>query len=306
MKSEHGISVAAGTVSNVKNRPELTHPVQADKKVGDLNWREWLPAIQQIQALKKRASYSQDRASIVLGDGTQPVALGTFSDMHMGAWSTDHELLRECTDDFLAIPNLYLALLGDYGHYAIKMRNVLEVSDNLLPPETQTEFLESWLDEIKHKIAFATWENHGVERQEKQAGESSTKRLLSRNVVYFNGIGHVDIQVGDQTYLGAASNAFRGRSIENPVHGQMRYMRREGIDREFAMAGDSHVPGMAKYTDGAKLRVATNCGSLQTNSGYGKRYFSLSTHPTFPVIVFRHDRHEMTPFWSVKEWLASK
>ena len=92
----------------------------------------------------------------------------------------------------------------------------------------------------------------------------------------------------------------------NPVHGQMRYMRFEGHDREFAMSGDSHVPGMAKYTDGSKVRVAVNTGSLQTNSGYAKRYFSLMTHKVFPVIEFRHDEHVMTPYWSVADWLKSK
>ena len=84
----------------------------------------------------------------------------------------------------------------------------------------------------------------------------------------------------------------------------MRYMRYEGTDRDFAMMGDLHVPGMVKYTDGAKTRVAINTGSIQANSGFAKRYFSLKTHPVYPIIVFYPDRHEMLPFWSVKEWLA--
>jgi hypothetical protein len=289
----------------VKKFAPTTAPVKANKKTGELNWRDWVPQMQAMQRLKKSASHSQDSACIELGDGKSPVALGSFSDMHMGAWGSDYDLLTQFTNEFLGIPNLYIALLGDYGHYAIKLRSVLEVSDNLLPPEQQTDFLDSWFGEIWHKVAFATWENHGVERQEKQAGESSTKRLLSKKVVYFNGIGHADIKVGDQIYRGAVSHKFRGNSIHNPIHGQMRYMRFEGHDREWCMSGDTHVPGMAKYTDGPKERVAINSGSLQLNSGFGKRYFSLVTHPVFPLIVFRHDRHEMVPFWSVKEWLGA-
>lgn len=92
----------------------------------------------------------------------------------------------------------------------------------------------------------------------------------------------------------------------NPVHSLMRYMRFEGTDREWAMAGDSHTPGMIKYSDGGKTRVAVNTGSIQTNSGYSKRYFSLATQPIYPIIVFRHDRHDMTPFYSIGEWLATK
>jgi hypothetical protein len=302
VKVAKALGLARRTVDKYVN---LAPAIQSNKKVGEFKWREWVPAMRTMQELKKKSSFSQETALIELGDGTKPVALAGFSDQHMGAWSTNYQGLCEMTDEILSTPDLYLALLGDYGHYAIKLRNVLEVADNLLTPEQQTDFLESWFDEIWHKVALATWENHGVERQEKQAGESSTKRLLSRKVTYFNGIGHADIKVGKQIYRGAFSHVFRGRSIENPCHAQMRYMRREGIDRDFAMQGDTHTPGMIKYTDGARVRVAINTGSLQNNSGYAKRYFSLTTHPVYPIIVFHPDRHEMTPFWSIKEAIAA-
>jgi len=168
----------------------------------------------------------------------------------------------------------------------------------------QTKFLRSWFDDIWHKVAFATWDNHGVQRQENQAGESSVKEILSKRVCYFNGIGHVDLKVGSQVYLGAVSHVFRGRSMLNPCHAGQRYMRFEGTDREWTMMGDSHVPGVLKYTDGDKTRISLNAGSLQINSGFGKRFFSLTTHPVYPLIVFHPEKHQMTPFWSVKEWLS--
>lgn len=301
---DHGIKCAYGTVFNYLHKPSGQPPVKANKKTGTTDWREWVPQMQAMQNLKKKGSHSQDRAVIELGDGSRPIALASLSDTHMGAWSTDYSALVSLTDELLSTEDLYIALLGDYGHYATVLRNVLEVADNLLPPEQQTQFLESWFEEIWHKVAFATWENHGVERQEKQSGESSTKKILSKKVVYFNGIGHVDLKVGDQIYKGAVSHKFRGRSLLNPVHSIMRYMRFEGNDREWGMAGDSHVPGIAKYTDGPNVRVAINSGSIQANSGFGKRYFSLTTHPTYPVVVFHPDRHEITPFWSIKEYLA--
>jgi hypothetical protein len=85
-----------------------------------------------------------------LGDGTKPIAIAGFSDQHLGAWSTDYDSLIQFTDEFLSIPDLYLGLIGDYEHMAIKLRNVLEVSDNLLPPEQQGDFFESWFGEIWH------------------------------------------------------------------------------------------------------------------------------------------------------------
>ena len=281
-------------------------PIPRDKKVGETNWREWVPAMQRMQEVKKKGSFSQDYATVELPHNGKPVALMCLSDLHLGAWSTDYDKLVELTDEILSTPDLYVALLGDYGHYAIKLRNVLEVSDNLIPPEQQTDFLESWFNDIWQKVALATWENHGIERQEKQAGESSTKRLLSRKIVYHNGIGHTDIVVGSQVYRGAFSHTFRGRSIDNATHGIQRYMRREGVDREFGMAGDSHVPGIAKYADGSQIRVAVNSGSLQLGSGYAKRYFSLTTHPVFPILTFDPIEHSLVPYWSIREWLAAR
>lgn len=307
------LRVSNGTVANYKNRPlpgqelKLQAPsIRSNKKKGEFKWRDWARTLTGMQQLKRKSSRSQDHAFIELGDGTRPVALASFSDQHMGSWGCDYERLTQMTDELLATPDLFIALLGDYGQYSIKLRSVLEVMDNALPPEQQTEFIEDWFEEIWHKVAFATWDNHAVERQEKLAGESGIKKILSKRVVYFNGIGHIDLKVGNQLYRGAVSHAFRGRSLLNPVHACMRYMRFEGWDRDFAMMGDSHVPGMAKFTDGDKTRVAVNCGSLQNNSGFGKRYFSLTTHPTYPVIVFHPDRHEMTPFWSVRDWLEAR
>src|SRR5262249_39205508 len=248
-----GFKISQTTVSKYSHLAPPLLP--SNKKTGDFNWREWTPWIKQGQDLKHKGSFTQDHAEITLGDGKRPIAIAPFSDMHMGAWSSDHEALTRFTDELLKTPDLYIGLLGDYGQYAIKLRGVLEVSDNLLPPEQQTDFIDSWLNEIWHKVAFATWDNHGIERQEKQAGESGLKRIFSRKVIYFNGIGHMDIHVGEQTYRGVVTHKFRGRSLLNPVHGQMRYMRFEGNDRDFAMSGDSHVPGMAKYTDGPKVRV---------------------------------------------------
>lgn len=307
----HGKHVSFGTVHHFRHVPPVKLSYQApgihsDKKRGSLDWEEWSFKLEELQSLKKKASRAQDHALIELGDGHHDVGLGSFCDQHMGSWGCNYTELRRLTAEIRETPNFYIAALGDEGQYAIKLRSVLEVSDNIIPPEMQTQFIQSWWDTIWTKVGLSTWDNHGVERQEMLAGESSLKNIKSKRVVYFNGIGHVDIKVGNQVYKGCVSHAFRGRSMLNPVHAVQRYMRFEGVDREWGMMGDSHVPGMAKYTDGAMTRVAINGGSLQNNSGYGKRYFSLTTHPVYPIIVFSHDRHEMTPFWSVKEWLASK
>jgi hypothetical protein len=298
------VGVGVGTVDKYRNLD--TAVSQSNKKYGEFNWREWTPWIERGQDLKRNASWSQEELTITLGDGKSPVLLYPFSDMHMGAWGTDHSLLVKITDEVLSLPNAYMGLVGDYGEYAIKMRSVLEAAHQILPPEQQTQFIESWFSEIWHKVAFATWDNHCVERQEMFSGESSVKSLLSKQVPYFNGIGHVDVKVGSQVYKIAVSHKFRGVTQADSTAGCKKYMREQAQDREIAIQGDAHRPGVSVYVDGPIKRIAISTGSLHLNSGYAKRYFTLTSHPVYPCIELHPNRHLAVPFWSIQEYLASK
>lgn len=294
--------VSIGAVSNLKRR--LTQPpVVADKRVGKLDWRDACRHIASMQSLRSRASSSQDRATIQLGDGKSPVILMGFGDQHIGSYGTDHDLFQKLTDEIIETPNLYVALMGDYVEMAIKLRGVLEVTSQVLTPEMQEMFLESWLEDIKDKVAFATWDNHAVMRQESQAGTSSVKGILSRRFVYHNGIGHSDLVVGKQTYRCAASHKFAGGSMFNRMHAQGRYVRQMAADRELVLMGDIHQWGFAVTEDGGRERCYVTGGTLHTNSGYAKRFFSLHTAPHYPCVVLHHDSHQMVPFKSVQQAL---
>jgi len=72
------------------------------------------------------------------------------------------------------------------------------------------------------------------------------------------------------------------------------------------LAGDSHVFGVMDYSEGGKEKTAINCGTLQTNSGYAQRFFSLTTHPIFPCVVLWHDTRKWQALKSVKTWLELK
>lgn len=273
-----------------------------DKKIGSFEWRKANHILTQMQGLHETASYSQDFANIRI-DTDQPAFCLFLSDAHLGDWCTNYDLFARITDEILSTPNLYVALLGDMVNMAIAMRSVVEVtSGNLLTPELQAAYFTSWLDEVKHRVLFATWSNHDVQREEKGTGISMFKAIQNRRVTYFNGIGHPDIHVGDQTYRFAVSHRFRGNSIENPCHATMRYLRREGHDRELAAMGDIHQPGIVKFNHGNVPKVAVNTGSTQTGSGYAKRHFSLFTSPVMPGVVLHPDEHLITPMWSVAEY----
>jgi hypothetical protein len=229
-----------------------------------------------------------------------------LGDTHIGAWSTDHELFERITDEILSYPDLYVALMGDMAHMAIKLRNVVEVGDNLLPADLQLLYLSGWLMEMRERILFASWGNHEVERAEAQAGLNPFGDLYRRSARhYFNGIGHLTISVNGIPYKIAASHHFQGRSIYSPVHGAQRYLTFNAPDRDMAIAGDSHVPGYLKFTIGRDEKMALNCGSAQTMSGYAQRYFSLHTHPLFPVVTLDCEEKKFWANLSIREWQRS-
>jgi len=274
-----------------------------DKKVGEFNWREANVIIGEMQTLKQKAAWSQTFAEIAI-DTDEPICILALSDAHIGDWATNHDLLEQITDEILATPNLYVALLGDMAQMAIKLRSVSEVTSNMLPPDLQLAYFDSWLNEIADRILFCTWDNHAVDREESASGISAFAKLQSKRFVYHSGIGHPDVRVGNQVYKFAVSHRFMGRSIENPCHAPMRYLRREGHDRDIAIMGDFHVPGIVKFVHGPTTKVAMNSGTFQLHSSYAKRWFSIFTHPVMPCVVLHPDRHEMTPLWSVAEWKA--
>lgn len=272
----------------------------------DVNWREWARWMIEGQKLRRKAhgSLGDEEARIAVATEDE-VAFIVLGDTHLGSWSTDVEVLLRLTDEILSVPNLYVALVGDMAETAIKMRNVVEMGNNILPQTEQLLVVSDWMLDFQDRILFATWCNHQSERFEAQSGVNPYADLYKRVARhYFNGIGHLTIAVNDIEYRIAASHLFRGRSEYNPCHSQVKYSWKEGPDRDVLIAGDSHRPGMLTYTQGREIKLAVNIGSAQIWSGYAQRYFSLFTHPMFPVVVLNHRQKAYRAHWSLGEYLG--
>lgn len=280
--------------------------VRSNKKVAEVKWQEWNEHAIKTQELYAKAKSSQIFANIRVGNGKSPICIKPWSDLHLGARGTNYRIFRKTTEEILATDNLYVALTGDLVEFAIKLRSVAEVCAQIFGPDKQVQFMEEWLDEIKHKVILATWCNHAVEREEKASGVSVVKRILAERTVMFDGIGHADISVGKQTYKFAFSHKFRGYSYMNATHAGQRYMRFQGLDREIAVMGDIHTPAYQQYFDGPLLRCSMVAGTLNTESAYAQRYFSIFTQPVYPCIELHHERHEAVPFMNLGLWKSHK
>ena len=274
--------------------------IDYDKEFGDFNYKDWIGYAKQGQHLRKKASNSQDFAKVHI-NSKEPIYIMAFGDQQIGSWGTDYEQFERITKEILETPNLYVFLMGDMLQMAIKMRSVVEVMDNLIPPKFQFKILEAWLSEIKHKVLAAVWCNHATMREENVLGYSPTAELLAKNVIYHNHIGHFDLHLNDIQYNFALSHFFAGRSMLNPTHAPMRYLRMEAHDRDIAIQGDFHVPGIQKYTEGGSDKLAIVNGTIQTNSGYAKRFFSLKTFDYMPVVRLHPEKKLFTPFMTLEE-----
>ena len=286
-------------------KEKVPDPEVNGKKVGEFNIDDWFDWIETGQALRKQASWSGTTGPITLGDGSGPIVLSQLGDTHLGSWGTDHRLVRTAFNEIRDIDGLFVALMGDLDQMSIKLRSVIEVSDNLLPPDLQAQFIEALLDMIVDKIAFSSWCNHAIEREQNQSGTSLHKYLLNRRSPYFDGIGHPDIKVGDQIYKFACSHKFKGNTQFDSTAGPKRYLRLEAPDREICLQGDLHRPGIAQYTEGGSERIAMTNGTHQLHSGYAERYFSLRAFPIMPSLVLYPDKHRAVPYWNLDEALKS-
>jgi len=294
-------------ISKLKNKGRVGNGVPkeivTDKKEGEkVNWREYAKIIKDHQKLKGRVAKHQDYLKYSIKTD-EPICIMVLGDTQLGSFGTDYELFEALTDEIINTPNLYVIIVGDILQMAIKMRGVAEVLDNAISPGMQMDWLESWLSEIEHKVIASTWDNHSVMREENQVGYSLYERIFSARVPFFRGIGEIDLTVGKQNYKIAASHFFRGKSMYNKAHAPMRYMREMANHIEIAVQGDFHQPGILVQEFGGVMRYGIVCGSIQTNSTYAKRFFSLRTLPNMPCFTLHPKEHIINTYNTIGHYL---
>jgi hypothetical protein len=295
------------TVRRIINRAKSSAaptpaPVYENKKQSTFYWRDALPVLQSVQEMVNNAKRDQLRATVTAGDGSSPIGVMILADTHIGAIGADYQAFLEITDMILKTPNLYVILLGDLVEWSIRMRSVAEQCAQILPIELQEQFMDQWLTEIAPKVIASGWDNHETARSQQLSGFSVMKSLQSRLFPYFDGIGHLTLNVGVQSYEIAMSHKFKGATGADPTRGCRLYMQKEPTI-ECGFQADAHVPKIEKYVVGSTPKAAMCCGTLNLDSDYAQRGFSISTSDAFPVMLFHHNAHLFMPLFNVDEFL---
>jgi hypothetical protein len=304
---DHGITEATvrRIIARYKALDAPQEVVYLDKKVGGFNWRDSIPLIKSLQKFRKDASWSQQTATIRVGDGTGPIGLMMLADTHIGAMGTDYDLFVTLTDIIVNTPNLFFALIGDEVEWAVRLRSVAEICAQVLDPQQQQEFLKSWLEEVRSKMLFATWSNHSTDRSEQAIGTCPIKNILADKVPFFSGIGHAFVQVGTEQYNIAASHRFKGVTQTDCTAGCKRYLRVEWTEGEIAIQGDCHRSGVSIYNEGNRNLIAMSAGTLNIHSGFAARNFSIYTSSAFPVLALYPDEHVAIPYYNIDTYLKA-
>lgn len=274
--------------------------MKTNKKKGSSHWRDWLPNIKERQKLRKTASHTQREVKIEIPAKEDKIIVLPLSDTHIGAMATDYDKFVALTETVLNNPNIYVALIGDLTDHFVNFRNMAAVHGQILNPEEQIIFLQSWIEDIKPKVLFATWCNHS-EFEEKQTGFNTVKRILEDRLVYFNGIGQADVTVGKATYNIVATHKTRYYSSFNLTHGLKQLARKDKPGGDIYIGGDKHEPDMSVSPIGSVMTTFLQLGTLKTNDVYSQRYFSFYTHAEFPCVVLDTTKKNHIPFMHVDD-----
>ena len=280
----------------------------ADKRSEErrFNWREWTPAIQSMQKLKKAAGWSQTEATVKIKTD-RPVIIQFLSDLHLGSYGVNYDAFKALTDYILSTPNLYVMLLGDEVDFFHKNFPSAEaIFSQVMSPEEQVMFFESWLEEIKDKGLCITWGNHSEAWAEKIGfGISFLKDIKAKIAPYFNGIGKARIFVNDIEYIFVLSHFFKGFSMYNPLHGVFNAARMV-TDGDIFAQGHIHEPAIGKIYIRGKQTTGLRCGSIKVDDNYGRRYFTPHTLKVdYPSVVLNHEYKDANPFFDGESALQS-
>lgn len=271
-----------------------------DKKEPVFQWRDWSKHLKEGQELHELSSYSQDVCNIQINTNNKYIVYQPLSDIHIGSIGCNYGALEDFTNEILTRKDLYLSTHGDHIDGFFKFKNMLAVHQMQLSPEEQIRFVESWVEEIKHKFLFSTWGNH-EEMEEKNTGMNSIKRILGKRLVYFNGIGVAKIKVNDIEYTIAATHKTRFNSSFNKTHGLKQLARKDIPDADIYLSGHTHDPSFEYSFERGLWQLFVVLGSLKGNDGFGKRYFSYHSTQQMTAIVLNSETKEIIPFLTLEQ-----
>lgn len=175
----------------------------------------------------------------------KPIGIIFVSCIHLGSRYTAYPEFRKIYEQALNIENLYWGSLGDdVEGFLSSFPDVKAIQDQLIDPRKQIACLEALLTPMAEtgRLIFGAGSQHGGQWQNKKIGRSDVKQLyVSLGVPYFDGVGYIRLNVGEQTYYIAVAHELPGNSMWNPNQAQAKAARFRFPNASIIVNGDKHT-----------------------------------------------------------------
>jgi len=272
----------------------------------ECNWREILSIAKNSKEMLDKSR--NDKFEITKCIHTNnPILIVLSADWHFGAAGVRYDVLLQDMDVILNNEDIYILIVGDeIENMNPNFKNKLPPSEQVIPRELEISFYRSLISEmIEHdKIIASSWGNHDAEFDERTIGYAVKRYIVDNPNLFLPYGGFVNLNLNDIDYRFRVSHTYKGHSIYNPNHSNVRSTREKGIinvddnilwgiDADIQAHG--HIPAIQIYPIYNRHIVLVKTGSYMETSPYGARYFETTDTLKIPCLILTEDQKNIIP-----------
>lgn len=306
------VAEAGAHFAGHETMPSLA-PVFATPHPDDMTLEEFV-ALTRLTQKAVDSVDPQPTHEIIRLPGDKPCAILFASCMHLGSRYVNHAAFEAMLKDVLKVDRLYWLMLGDdvegmAGFFDVAAASEQAIADPRVQRAMLARVLDKLVDAGKLLAGFAG--QHGADWQRRKSGEDPIKTMYTgRKIPYFDGQAFIRLEIGEQVYRLFGSHQLPGHSMYNQNHAQKRAALFKAPSADVIFMGDKHVTAVQRitldtweYLAGERpspQQILLQVGTQKT----GPDHYTVKTwSPAFwdwPILVFRHDRHEIVEAGNVK------
>lgn len=281
---------------SVKKETKITVEMKTPEIV---TWRDLTKVAKEHQKLRQDMSFDHTEAHAKVDKDS--IVLLPLADLHWGNKGTDYLFIESITD-YVKQNNVYVVLIGDIvDNFMTQFKNAAAIFEQVMNPEEQLHFLESWLEEIEPYILACTWSNHESMRAEAIVGHDYFGKLQSRFAPFFSGIGKLNLQVKNISYEIVLTHKGKGKSIYNSLHG-LQNIDRFLTECDIAMGGHYHNPAFGMMEIRGKNIYTIQTGTAEVQDLFSQRHFRFGqAQCSFPCLLLNGIEKRIIPFERVED-----
>jgi predicted phosphodiesterase len=289
----------ASEESSPKNIMAAVAPIihEAYKKAKPLDLDKVFDTLIDVQELEQSQDIVQLDVVRARIDTDKPIGLCFLSDLHLGNVKTDYRSMRRDLSLVRDHPQLYVMKGGDWPNKTLgSFRDQTAMSEQISPPQSQVVITEAIINALDGKVVAAIGGNH--DNRDERATGLSTEYFIHRDkpFPYLKYGGVVKLTVGSQEYAILWKHHYKGSSIYNELHANIRARRELYPLADIVVMEHTHSPAVKtsrQYDyDLGRMVVDIRTGTYLLDDAYSRDKFKAG-RPGPMVVVLYPDRHKI-------------